>query len=148
MKDRGHTLIEVLIAIAVLAILVAIGLMMYRSGLQTSRVAKAIAEIKILQLDIDNYKEMYDEFPLILADIGHGGRLDPWNNPYQFQNYDTVKRKKGMRKDKKLKPLNSDYDLFSMGPDGDWKAPLNAKVSRDDIVRAQDGEFVGIADDF
>ncbi len=147
-RVRGWTLIEVLIGVAVIAILAAIGLTMYRSGVQTSRVKKTIAEIKIIQLDIDNYHELYDEYPLSLDDVGHGDRLDAWDNPYEFLNYDTVKGKKGMRKDKKLKPLNSDYDLFSTGPDGDWKPPLNAKASRDDIVRALDGEFVGIADDF
>ena len=51
-----------------------------------------------------------------------------------------------MRKDKKLVPLNSDYDLYSMGPDGESKPPLTAKASKDDIVRANDGEFVGLAE--
>ena len=40
-RVRGWTLIEVLISIAVLAILVALGLMMYRNGVHTSRVGKA-----------------------------------------------------------------------------------------------------------
>ncbi len=147
-RVRGWTLIEVLTGVAVIAILSTIGLTMYRSGVHSSRVAKAIAEIKVIQLDIDNYHELYDDYPLSLDDVGHGGRLDPWDNPYEFLNYDTAEKKKGMRKDKNLKPLNSDYDLFSTGPDGKWKESLSSKVSRDDIVRGRDGEFVGIADDF
>ena len=52
------------------------------------------------------------------------------------------------RKDKKLAPLNSDYDLYSLGKDGDSKPPLVTPVSRDDIVRARDGQFIGMAKDF
>ena len=35
-----------------------------------------------------------------------------------------------------------------MGMDGDSKAPLNTKVSQDDIVRALDGGFIGLAEEF
>ena len=52
------------------------------------------------------------------------------------------------RKDRFLKPVSSDYDLYSMGPDGQCKENLNSKESRDDIVRASDGAFVGVAENF
>ena len=144
----GYTLLELMIAIAVLAILATLGGSMYRSGVGYSRVVKGIAEIRNISADIDNYFDRYNEYPLNLDDIGREGKLDPWYSPYVYLNYDTVKGKNGMRKDKKLKPLNTDYDLFSSGPDRRWKAPLSAKTSRDDIVRANDGEFVGIAVNF
>jgi hypothetical protein len=35
--------------------------------------------------------------------------------------------------------------LYSMGPDGRSSLPLAAKHSRDDIVRANDGAFIGAA---
>ncbi len=35
-----------------------------------------------------------------------------------------------------------------MGPDGKSVAPLTAKASRDDIVRANDGKFIGEASDY
>ena len=49
------------------------------------------------------------------------------------------------RKDRFLVPINSDYDLYSMGRDGDTKTPLTAKASHDDVIRCNDGEFVGLA---
>ena len=52
------------------------------------------------------------------------------------------------RKDKKLNPLNSDFDLYSVGRDGDSRLPLAVKVSEDDVIRALDGRFVGLARDF
>ena len=42
-------------------------------------------------------------------------------------------------------PINSDFDLYSMGPDGESSPPLTAKSSRDDIVRANNGNFIGTA---
>ena len=53
-----------------------------------------------------------------------------------------------MRKDRSLVPLNSTYDLYSMGKDGQSQPPLTAKASRDDIIRANDGSFYGIAEDY
>ena len=53
-----------------------------------------------------------------------------------------------MRKDKNLVPVNTDYDLYSMGEDGRSVGPFTAKASRDDIVRANDGGFVGLAADY
>jgi general secretion pathway protein G len=52
------------------------------------------------------------------------------------------------RKDRFLVPINSDFDLYSMGKDRDTVAPLTAKKSHDDIVRANDGAFVGLASEF
>ena len=52
------------------------------------------------------------------------------------------------RLDRFLRPLNSGYDLFSSGPDGESASPLTSRSSRDDIVRARNGLFVGVAEDF
>ena len=52
------------------------------------------------------------------------------------------------RKDHFLHPINSDFDLYSMGADGESNAPLTAKQSRDDIIRANDGAYYGLASNF
>ncbi|MEE8106831.1 MAG: prepilin-type N-terminal cleavage/methylation domain-containing protein [Planctomycetota bacterium] len=52
------------------------------------------------------------------------------------------------RKDHFLVPLNSDYDLYSKGPDGKSSPPLTAEASRDDIIRANDGAYFGLASDY
>ncbi|MEK6802752.1 MAG: prepilin-type N-terminal cleavage/methylation domain-containing protein [Nitrospirota bacterium] len=52
------------------------------------------------------------------------------------------------RKDRLLHPINSDYDLYSMGKDGESVEPLTAKKSHDDVIRANDGSFVGLAVEF
>ena len=57
---------------------------------------------------------------------------------------DAVKKAKA-RKDHSLHPLNSTYDLYSKGKDGDSQSPLTAPASRDDIIRANDGGYIGVA---
>ncbi len=52
------------------------------------------------------------------------------------------------RKDRHLNPINSDYDLYSMGKNRDSKKPLQNPKSHDDVIRANDGSFVGLATDF
>ncbi|MSR24620.1 MAG: hypothetical protein EXR96_05970 [Nitrospiraceae bacterium] len=52
------------------------------------------------------------------------------------------------RKDRFLVPINSDYDLYSMGPDGQSSQPLTVPVSMDDIIHASDGAYVGLAENF
>ena len=54
----------------------------------------------------------------------------------------------GARKDRFLVPVNSTFDLYSMGPDGESVPPFTAAKSRDDIVRANDGGYVGRASGF
>jgi len=52
------------------------------------------------------------------------------------------------RKDRNLVPINSDFDLYSVGRDGMSAPALTAKVSQDDVVRASNGGFVGLARDY
>ncbi|MEZ4334364.1 MAG: prepilin-type N-terminal cleavage/methylation domain-containing protein [Myxococcota bacterium] len=53
-----------------------------------------------------------------------------------------------VRKDRFQVPINRDFDLYSMGPDGDSRSTLNAPASRDDIIRANDGAFYGVAEEY
>jgi general secretion pathway protein G len=45
-------------------------------------------------------------------------------------------------------PVNLDYDLFSMGPDRKTALPLEGSPGEDDIIRLDDGCFVGMAKDW
>ncbi len=84
-----------------------------------------------------------------LEQVGMAGKLDPWGNPYEYLNvFNDGHGPPHPRKDHFLHPLNSDYDLYSMGADGDTKVPLTARASRDDIIRASNGGYIGIAADY
>lgn len=53
-----------------------------------------------------------------------------------------------VRKDRFLVPINSDYDLYSVGADDKTRPQLQDKVSRDDIIRASNGAYFGRAANF
>jgi len=86
-------------------------------------------------------------FPGSLADLNPAPPLDPWGHAYQYLGIDVVPPPNtgALRRDKNLNPLNSDYDLYSMGPDGLTQKQLTAAKDRDDIVRAGNGGFIGLA---
>ena len=52
------------------------------------------------------------------------------------------------REDKHEKPINSDFDLFSTGKNGTHHKRLDNWMSADDIVRASNGEYVGLASEY
>ncbi|MEJ2180091.1 MAG: hypothetical protein P8Y28_06530 [Gammaproteobacteria bacterium] len=60
----------------------------------------------------------------------------------------SAKNKGSVRKDKNLTPVNSDYDLYSAGKDGLTRLPFTAQQSQDDIVRCNNGSFIGLALDY
>jgi general secretion pathway protein G len=142
---HGFSLPELLIVVAMLATLASIAVPVYSRALESARIAHAIAEIHTLNKEIFLYDTRKGKLPDTLADIERDEVIDPWGNPYEYLNFSGIKGKGKMRKDRFLVPLNSRYDLYSKGPDGDSKPPLNAKQSQDDIILANDGGYVGPA---
>lgn len=146
-RQRGLTLIELVITMAVIGILAAIALLLYNNFTYEAQVARAIADIATIQSEITTFAAIQLRLPNDLSEIGRATYLDPWGHPYQYLNFE-VSGQAGCRKDRALHPLNSDYDLYSMGRDGASLAPLTAPVSQDDIIRANDGQFINLASNY
>jgi general secretion pathway protein G len=147
-QSRGFTLVEVLTVVAIIATLAGIAVPAYFRTVDRARIDASIGEIYQMQKDISMYRIDEGRLPDALADLGRGVLLDPWGRPYQYLNFDNVNGKGSMRKDRFLVPINSDYDLYSMGGDGRSTTTLTATDSRDDIIRAGDGAFVGLASEY
>jgi general secretion pathway protein G len=145
---RGFTFIEVALVIAILAVVATLALPRYSDYRDRVRIAQAVTDIREIEANLQHYYADNRGYPNDLSVIGMAGKLDPWGNPYQYTDLADIKGKGKARKDKSLVPINSDFDLWSMGKDGQTVMPLTAKASRDDIIRAGDGRFVGLASDF
>lgn len=146
---RGMTIIEVVIVLAILGILASIGIPLYNDYRYHTMVTQAKSDIADIDYLLAQYQaDNQGDLPDSLGTIGKAGLLDPWGNPYGYLNLVTLKGNGHARKDKNLVPLNSDYDLYSKGKDGESVGPLTAKASRDDVIRASNGRFVGLASDY
>lgn len=148
-KQRGFTIVEIMIVIAVIASLAAIALPMYQGYVEKTRVAQAVSDISGISTHLEHFWIDNRQYPANLSAVLNPVPVDPWGNPYQYLAIDITPapNRGAVRKDKSLNPLNSDFDLYSMGKDGLSSKPLTAARARDDVVRANNGRFIGLATD-
>jgi general secretion pathway protein G len=146
----GFGLIDLIVTLVIASLLIALAVPAYNGFVDRAKVAKAIGDIGGLSVEIDRFStNNEDRFPDTLAELPINIPRDPWGNEYQYLNIRAAAPGKGQfRKDGKLNPLNSDFDLFSVGKDGGFAGPLSAKKSRDDIVRANNGAFIGLGENY
>jgi general secretion pathway protein G len=130
--------------VAVIGTLATIAILVYSNVTERAKVARAIADIATIESEIYAFATMNLRLPNDLAEIGRATFLDPWGHPYQYLNF-AVSGNAHCRKDRALHPLNTEYDLYSMGKDGASLPPLTAQVSQDDVIRANDGQYVNLA---
>ena len=147
---QGLTMIEVMIVIVIIGIISSIAIPSYFSSKEKARIAATIGEIKILEKMIMTYNIDHGAYPENLDELEMGNLKDPWGNPYQYYKIEgrTIKGVGKMRKNRNMVPVNSDFDLYSKGKDSKSQTPSTAKASHDDIVRANNGRFIGLVSEY
>jgi len=145
-RRTGFTLLELLAAMSILAVLVAFAVPGYWMYLERARQSRAVAELGEIQIVISEFSTANDgRLPADLAELGLDGRIDPWGNAWIYVN---LSLGGAPRTDQNGEPVNLDYDLYSRGADGATALSLTIAASEDDILRASDGGFVGVVDDY
>jgi general secretion pathway protein G len=139
--QRGFTLVEMVMVAGILLTITAMAAPSFLSALNNARYARAVGDIYALQTDVLSYSSSNGKLPRTLGDVGRAAVRDPWGMPYIYKNPQ-------VRKDHFRHPLNSDFDLFSSGPDKQWRPQITNKASLDDVVRASDGGYVGKASEY
>ncbi len=145
---KGMTLVELLLVVAIIATLLSVAIPGTSNMINRGRISRACGDISIMSLKLTNHLIDYGVLPETLEEVDIPTLTDPWGNPYQYlvilgKHKKEIKGK--WRKDRFLVPINYDFDLYSMGKDGKSTAPLTAKASHDDIVRANNGDYIGLA---
>ncbi|WP_448991616.1 prepilin-type N-terminal cleavage/methylation domain-containing protein [Luteitalea sp.] len=199
-SESGMTLVELIVVVALIGVIAAIGVPQYTAAVEAARVTRAIGDVRSIDRDIQAYRALNGCFPGSLVDIDQQ-RKDPWGNPYVYSVLSpngggggggggaqggggngggggkgnggggnggggnggggggapdpgcqacngVCVGTGGARKDRNLVPINSDYDFFSKGRDGQSVGPLTGGPSLDDIVRGSDGAFIGLGRDY
>jgi general secretion pathway protein G len=140
----GFTVVELLAVVTIAGALTALGVPKIQQTIEKARVAQAIGDIHTLSVNLATQ----DTLPDLLSFVG-SVPTDPWGNPYQYNKFPPGKKvPHGARRDRFLVPINTEYDLYSVGKDGATVAPLTAKASQDDVIRANDGGFIGLASNY
>jgi len=162
-----------MIVLLIIGTLSAIIVPVYVRALDNAKIVTTEQEMRTVEQKIVAFLATQGILPMSLDEIGMGNLLDSWGHPYQYlrlanppddgdgddkgkgngkgkdKDKDKGPKEKGKpRKDHFLVPINSDFDLYSMGPDGESRAPLTAKHSRDDIIRANNGGYFGPASEY
>ena len=140
---RGFTLIELLSVVAIIGVLSAIAIPRNWEAVERARVARAIGDLRVIATDLYSA----DSLPASLVAISRDKLLDPWGRPYVYLPFPAGAKgvPGGARKDRFLVPINSRFDLYSLGPDGVSAPPLTAAGSKDDVIMANDGGYYGLA---
>jgi len=148
---NGFSLVEMLIVIALIMTVSALVVPMLAESLAQSKETSAVNDLEWIAGMLLAFEVEYGRLPDSLEELfaPQAVPTDPWGNEYQYLKIRGGSAPPGKRrKDRFLVPISSDFDLYSMGPDGQSAAPLTAASSRDDIIRANDGAYYGPADEF
>ena len=77
----GFTLIELMLVIAIVGTLAAIALPNYQAYKEKARIARAVAEIRMLDKEMTLYYTSNDDYPEDLGDLGQGDLPGPLGAP-------------------------------------------------------------------
>ncbi len=146
----GFTLVEFSIAILVAALVIGTATPAYIYLVNKARTTKTIDEIRSMQREIDRYERKNNRYPDSLLDIYPQQPMDPWGNFYEYLNIRNATNPNliNPRTDNNFKKLNIDYDLFSTGADALSLGPIGASESQDDILRGDNGDYIGLAREY
>lgn len=139
--SSGFTLVELLVVVAILGVLVLSATPTYTRLKTRVMTTRCIAEIRTFQNDIGAFVVENTTLPPNLLSLGKGSLKDVFGRPYVYLRVDSAPG--SARLGPFAVPLNTDYDLYSLGPDGASAQALSDPTSKDDIVRASDGGYLG-----
>jgi general secretion pathway protein G len=151
MRDnRGFTMVELIVVMAILGVLASLALPAFAKIKDKAREVRVMEEIRGLEkgvgaYSIDHGGALPDDGNLF-TDLAMPVLLDPWGNAYVYHKI-TGASDGQARLDPTTTPLNTDYDLYSKGPDGQTSRATDDPTGngRDDIVRTGNGDYVGMA---
>lgn len=144
LRPCGFTLVELLIVMAIVGILATLAIPSFNAYVLTTKNRTCSADLRSIETAITSYSLDKNTFPptaTALIDVGMGRVLDPWKRTFIYKNLSDVGAVP--LEDTALVRLNFDFDLYSKGANGSSTETSPNPDNADDIVRANNGSFVG-----
>lgn len=141
---HGFTLIELMVVIAIIGIIAAIAIPNYQNFVQKGKEAEAMGIVRSIEGDVEAFFAKNNYFPD--RNELYGGTMpeDPWGKAMVYIPLDGYPAYLPVAKvDQSMTPLNSDYDIYSVGHDGLTNRVVTNDNVLDDLLRANNGSFVG-----
>jgi general secretion pathway protein G len=145
------TLVELLIVVAMVGTLLAIGVPAYNNYIDKVKNHQAIEDIRFIAAALKIYRTENGTFPETLDQVPPTQILGPWDHPYVYFKIEGKTKAEKQSKCRHLGtmiPMNNDFDLCSMGKDGKYNRNITTKQARDDIIRLNDGAYVGLVSEY
>ena len=136
----GFTLIELIVVTTILGVLTLMAFPVFSNYIRTVKNGACAADIRVIDKAIQAYVIDKNALPNSLDDVGMGEKLDPWKRLYVYQD---LSKGAALMNFAGIEALNTDYDLYSKGEDGASTPASGNPGNEDDIVRSNDGVYVG-----
>jgi len=137
-----------MVVIAIIGLIAAVAIPNYMSFIEKGKAAESAATMLEVQNKLEIYFAKNNEMPESLAAIGAVAK-DEWGNDFVYLPIEGHPENVSFaRVDASFPILNTDYDLWSPGKDGLTNKVITADVSQDDIIRAGNGSYFGLAKNY
>jgi general secretion pathway protein G len=146
-RSKGYTLIETMMVVGIIGIGGALAYPAYTGHVDNMKIAEAKKDLVLTDLKIETYFATNGAFPPDLLTIGMQ-QDDPWGKTYFYYNRDIPSGNGRERMDANGTKINTDYDLYSKGADNISASKVTHNNGLDDIVRGNNGDFIGAGADY
>jgi general secretion pathway protein G len=143
-RRAGFTIVELIITLGIFMVVCGMAVPALLSAISAAKIARATADVRTIGNEAYGYFAQYGDVPNSLIDIGYDQQLDPWGHSYVYLGITSSVNSSQLRTDRFGVPVNTFFDLYSLGADGQSALSMGDPKSQDDLVWADDGQFIGL----